>query len=128
MDPNSQEYIDLETYVTSLTPDRYKAMKEWEQKRIELEKKVGMREEERGWGGRLVPPPACRGDSTRENECARGEERSWAASRYCWRRRSQGSRRPRAETSPSARACTTRSASPVTGQPATARGRPGSTR
>ncbi len=43
MDPNSQEYIDLETYVVSLTPERYKAMKEWEKKRIELEKKVGMR-------------------------------------------------------------------------------------
>lgn len=43
MDPNSQEYIDLDAYVTSLTPERYKAMKEWEQKRIELEKKVGMR-------------------------------------------------------------------------------------
>lgn len=43
MDPNSQEYIDLEAYVVSLTPQMYKAMKEWEQKRIELEKKVGMR-------------------------------------------------------------------------------------
>jgi hypothetical protein len=43
MDPNSQEYIDLEAYVTSLTPARYKAMKEWEQKRIEQEKKLGLR-------------------------------------------------------------------------------------
>ncbi len=43
MDPNSQEYIDLYTYVASLTPQVYKAMKEWEQKRIELEKKAGLR-------------------------------------------------------------------------------------
>ncbi len=43
MDPNSQEYRDLETFVVSLTPQSYKAMKEWEQKRIEVEKKAGMR-------------------------------------------------------------------------------------
>lgn len=43
MDPYSQEYIDLEVYVTSLTPARYKAMKEWEKQRVELEKKLGMR-------------------------------------------------------------------------------------
>lgn len=43
MDPNSQEYIDLQAYVSSLTPQVYKAMKEWEKKRIELEKKAGMR-------------------------------------------------------------------------------------
>ncbi len=43
MDPNSQEYMDLTAYVTSLTPQVYKAMKEWEQKRIELEKKTGLR-------------------------------------------------------------------------------------
>lgn len=30
-------------YVASLTPQVYKAMKAWEQKRIELEKKAGMR-------------------------------------------------------------------------------------
>lgn len=43
MDPNSQEYMDLTAYVSSLTPEVYKAMKEWETKRIELEKKLGMR-------------------------------------------------------------------------------------
>jgi hypothetical protein len=43
MDPNSQEYVDLYAYVASLTPPVYKAMKDWEQKRIELEKKAGMR-------------------------------------------------------------------------------------
>jgi len=43
MDPYSQQYIDLEAFVASLTPERYKAMKAWEAKRIELEKKVGMR-------------------------------------------------------------------------------------
>lgn len=43
MDPNSQEYIDLYAYVASLTPTVYKAMKDWEAKRIELEKKTGMR-------------------------------------------------------------------------------------
>ncbi len=43
MDPNSQEYVDLEAYVASLTPQVLKAMKEWEAKRVELEKKAGMR-------------------------------------------------------------------------------------
>lgn len=43
MDPYSQEYIDLEAYVASLTPKVYKTMKAWEKKRIKLEKKVGMR-------------------------------------------------------------------------------------
>lgn len=43
MDPYSQGYIDLEAYVASLTPAVLKAMKEWEKKRIELEKKLGMR-------------------------------------------------------------------------------------
>jgi hypothetical protein len=43
MDPNSQEYIDLYAYVASLTPQVAKAMKDREQKRIELEKKAGMR-------------------------------------------------------------------------------------
>lgn len=42
MDPNSQEYNDLVAYVSSLTPGVYKAMKAWEKKRIELEKKVGL--------------------------------------------------------------------------------------
>lgn len=42
MDPNSQEYNDLVAYVSSLTPEVYKAMKAWEQQRIELEKKVGL--------------------------------------------------------------------------------------
>jgi hypothetical protein len=43
MDPNSQEYIDLQTYVASLTPEVKQAMLAWEKQRIELEKKVGMR-------------------------------------------------------------------------------------
>ncbi len=43
MDPNSQEYVDLYAYVASLTPQVYKSMKDWEAKRIELEKKAGMR-------------------------------------------------------------------------------------
>lgn len=43
MDPNSQEYIDMLAYVASLTPEVKKAMLEWEAKRIELEKKAGMR-------------------------------------------------------------------------------------
>jgi len=43
MDPNSQEYVDLVAYVASLTPQVYKAMKDWEKKRIELEKKAGLR-------------------------------------------------------------------------------------
>lgn len=40
MDPNSQEYIDLYTYVASLTPESYKAMKAWEKKRLETERKM----------------------------------------------------------------------------------------
>ncbi len=40
MDPNSQEYIDLYAYVASLTPQVYKAMKDWEQKRLVAEKKM----------------------------------------------------------------------------------------
>ena len=40
MDPNSQEYMDLYSYVTSLTPAAYKGMKKWEAKRIETEKKM----------------------------------------------------------------------------------------
>ncbi|MFQ5850959.1 MAG: hypothetical protein ACE5JU_10270 [Candidatus Binatia bacterium] len=40
MDPNSQEYIDLYSYVASLTPVVYKAMKDWEKKRLEVEKKM----------------------------------------------------------------------------------------
>jgi hypothetical protein len=43
MDPNSQEYIDLYAYVASLTPEVKKAMLDWEAKRIEMEKKLGMR-------------------------------------------------------------------------------------
>jgi hypothetical protein len=43
MDPNSQEYIDLYAYVASLTPEVKKAMLEWEKRRIELEKRLGMR-------------------------------------------------------------------------------------
>ena len=30
MDPNSQEYIDLYSYVASLTPEVAKAMKAWD--------------------------------------------------------------------------------------------------
>jgi len=30
-------------YVTSLTPELYKAMKKWEEDRIALEKKLGLR-------------------------------------------------------------------------------------
>jgi hypothetical protein len=44
MDPNSQEYVDLYAYVASLTPEVKKAMLEWQQKRIALEKKAGMRQ------------------------------------------------------------------------------------
>ncbi len=43
MDPNSQEYVDLQAYVASLTPQVAKAMRDWEKQRIELEKKAGMR-------------------------------------------------------------------------------------
>lgn len=41
MDPNSQEYIDLNTYVASLTPEVYKSMKAWEAQRLQMEKKMG---------------------------------------------------------------------------------------
>ena len=40
MDPNSQEYIDLYSYVASLTPEVSKAMKAWEKKRLAAEKKM----------------------------------------------------------------------------------------
>jgi hypothetical protein len=40
MDPNSQEYMDLYSYVASLTPSAYKGMKAWEAKRIKVEKKM----------------------------------------------------------------------------------------
>jgi len=40
MDPNSQEYMDLYTYVASLTPEVYKSMKAWEKERIQVEKKM----------------------------------------------------------------------------------------
>ena len=40
MDPYSQEYMDLYTYVASLTPQVYKAMKAWEKKRLGVEKKM----------------------------------------------------------------------------------------
>lgn len=41
MDPNSQEYVDLYTYVASLTPEVYKSMKAWEAQRLQMEKKMG---------------------------------------------------------------------------------------
>jgi hypothetical protein len=40
MDPNSQEYMDLYSYVASLTPEVAKAMKAWEKKRLDVEKKM----------------------------------------------------------------------------------------
>ena len=43
MDPNSQEYIDLYSYVASLTPEVKQAMLTWEKQRIDMEKKMGMR-------------------------------------------------------------------------------------
>jgi hypothetical protein len=43
MDPYSQEYNDLQTYVASLTPEVLKSMRQWEAQRIALEKKLGLR-------------------------------------------------------------------------------------
>jgi hypothetical protein len=43
MDPNSQEYTDLYSYVASLTPQVKQAMLDWEKKRIDMEKQLGMR-------------------------------------------------------------------------------------
>ncbi len=43
MDPYSQEYMDLQAYVASLTPEVKKAMLDWEKKRIEMERKLGLR-------------------------------------------------------------------------------------
>jgi len=40
MDPNSQEYVDLYSYVASLTPEVYKSMKAWEAERLVAERKM----------------------------------------------------------------------------------------
>jgi hypothetical protein len=40
MDPNSQEFNDLQAYVASLTPNVYAKMKQFEKERAALMKKI----------------------------------------------------------------------------------------
>ncbi|MDP6366254.1 MAG: hypothetical protein QF787_08905 [Nitrospinota bacterium] len=65
MDPYSQKYKDLEAYVSSLSPKKYKRMLSWEKKRKALLAKV-----KPAGGGRSNPCNPCGGNPCAANPCA----------------------------------------------------------